>query len=656
MLKKFISLKIRTKLILFSLGILLIPSLIIGTLAYSSAKQEVGKQMMSTSRESILLLDSFITSTINLKVHDAEFFAKTVTPELVNGEDSPELRKKFEQYSNLHPEAIRIFLGTNTGLMIQNPKEELPADYDPRKRPWYQEAMNNKGEVIITDPYEASTGGMVVTVARTTDNGTGVIGIDLMIDNITQSAGKIKIGHGGYVVLLGRQQSMIYHPTEEPGTVAEGEHYKKMYEASNGEFDYLLDSKDKKMTFTTNELTGWKIGGTMYTSEIKESASPIFNKTIITVIISVLLGGIATFFIIRSIIQPIRRLIASTQAVSEGDLTHEIDVTGKDEIGELALSFKDMTENLKQIITQVDMSTEQVAAAAEELTASADETTIATKQVASSIQQVASGAESQTVGIDKTVNTMNEISHGMETMTNNFVQVNELTEQAVKHAEEGGESVQHTMAQMHEIHKQVESSDVIIKSLYDRSQQVNEIIGVISDISNQTNLLALNAAIEAARAGEQGKGFAVVADEVRKLADQSQSSASQIAELIRAIQEDTEKSVQSMQHATKSVQDGIIVSNKTIEKFDQILNAVRVMAPQIEEVSQIAEQITAEIKNVTDTSNELSEIAKENASSSENVAASTEEQLASLEEVSLSARSLSEMAMELQELVRKFKI
>lgn len=656
MLKKLVSLKIRTKLILFSLGILLLPSIIIGTLAYSSAKQEIEKQMMSTSLESIMLLDSFITSTISPKVHDAETFAKMVNSDLVKGEDSPELRVKLEQYTNLHPETVSIYLGTTDGLMIQNPRKELAADYDPRQRPWYQEAMANKGQVIITDPYEASSGGIVITVARTTDDGSGVIGINLMIGNITQSASKIKIGNEGYVILLGREKNMIYHPTVEAGTLAEEDHYQLMYKDNKGEFDYQLDSQDKKMSFTTNELTGWKIGGTMYTSEISDSASPIFNKTLITVMISLIIGAVVTFFIIRSIVQPIRRLVGSTLAISEGDLTHEIEVKGKDEIAELAASFKNMTDNLKEIITQVDMNTEQVAAAAEELTASSDETTIATKQVANSIQQVASGAESQTIGIDKTVNTMNEITHGMETMTNNFVQVNSLTQQAVKHAEEGGESVQHTVAQMNEIHRQVESSDVIIKSLYDRSKQVNEIIGVISDISNQTNLLALNAAIEAARAGEQGKGFAVVADEVRKLADQSQNSASQIAKLIQAIQEDTEKSVEAMQLATKSVQDGILVSNKTIEKFDEILHGVRVMVPQMKEVSQIAEQITAEIKNVTDTSYELSEIAKENASSSENVAASTEEQLASLEEVALSAKSLSEMAENLQELVRKFKI
>lgn len=641
---------------MFSLGILLLPSTIIGTLAYSSAKQEIEKQMMSTSIESIMLLDSFITSSISLKVHDAETFAKMVTSELVNDEDSPQLRVKLEQYTNLHPETVSIYLGTTDGLMIQNPRKELAADYDPRQRPWYQEAMANKGQVIITDPYEASSGGMVITVARTTDDGSGVIGINLMIGNITQSASKIKIGNEGYAILLGREKNMIYHPTVEPGTIMEQAYYQKMYEGNKGEFEYKLDSQDKKMSFTTNELTGWKIGGTMYTSEIKDSASPIFNKTLITVVIALIVGTVITFFIILSIVKPLRRLVDSTLAISEGDLTHEIEVKGKDEIAELAVSFRDMTNNLKEIITQVDMNTEQVAAAAEELTASSDETTITTKQVAYSIQQVASGAESQTIGIDKTVSTMNEISQGMETMTTNFIQVNSLTQQAVKHAEEGGESVQHTVAQMNEIHRQVESSDVIIKSLYDRSKQVNEIIGVISDISNQTNLLALNAAIEAARAGEQGKGFAVVADEVRKLADQSQRSASQIAELIQAIQEDTEKSVETMQLATKSVQDGIHVSNKTIEKFDEILNGVRVMAPQIEEVSQIAEQITAEIKNVTDTSYELSEIAKENASSSENVAASTEEQLASLEEVSVSAKSLSEMAENLQELVRKFKI
>ena len=195
----------------------------------------------------------------------------------------------------------------------------------------------------------------------------------------------------------------------------------------------------------------------------------------------------------------------------------------------------------------------------------------------------------------------------------------------------------------------------MIQSLHKRSKEVSSILDVITGIANQTNLLALNAAIEAARAGEHGKGFAVVADEVRKLAEQSQQSAKEILTIIQGIEHDTESSVHIMSRVTDDVQAGVKVSNEAIEKFNQILQSTKEITPQMEEVSAIAQQISAAVQEVSATANELAIIAQANAATSEEVAAATEEQLASMEEISSSARALSAMAEELREILSHFK-
>ncbi|MEC2077272.1 methyl-accepting chemotaxis protein [Metabacillus fastidiosus] len=655
-MKGVLKFNIRTKLILSFAVLLLVPSVTIGILAYTSAKHEVRNQIELSSSENIELLDSMITNILTSKLDAADYFSSMIIPELLKNEGSLQLVDEFKLYTKVNSDVTRIYVGTNSGGIILYPETDLEDNYDPRSRPWYQEAMKNAGRTIITEPYQSATGETLVTVAKETKGGTGVIGLDINIDAIKETVEKIKIGKEGYAFLLSKEKKVINHSTYKPGEEVKEGFYNRLYESSSGVFDYVLNNEEKMMSFATNKLTGWKIAGTMDVKEVDESAHSIFVKTFTTVTLSLILGALLTYFIIRSIIGPIRSLMVSAKVISQGDLIEEIHIKNKDEIGELADAFKEMTDNLKKLISQVHINTEHVAAASEELTASADQSKVATEHVAAAIQQVASGAESQTDSINETADSMSNISKGMEKMTDNFMHVNEITKQTVSHAEEGDESVRKTVEQMNTIYRQVSDSDYVIKSLYDRSKQIDEIINVISGIADQTNLLALNAAIEAARAGEQGKGFAVVADEVRKLAEQSQQSAKQIAELIKEIQADTANSVETMGLVTGSVKDGLLVSDETIEKFREILAGVRAIAPQMEEVSNIALQISSEVQTVTATMFEIANISKENSAASESVAASTEEQLASLEEVNLSAKSLSSMAEELQGLVRIFKV
>ncbi|WP_102273686.1 methyl-accepting chemotaxis protein [Cytobacillus massiliigabonensis] len=648
---------IKTKLIAAFALILIIPAISIGSIAYITARDAVEHQVLDGIAESLDLLNLTIDDTLQPKVHDVKFLSESVTSLLYEGASSPDIREKLEQYVQLHPEALSMYVGTDEGLFIREPKVKMPDDYDPRKRDWYKESIEKKGEVVISAPYiAASTGDMVVTVSKTTKDGSGVLGVDIRLSYLQELTKQIKVGEEGYALILDENKKFIAHPTNSAGDEAKEGFYNKMFEQEEDQFDYVLDGKNKVMNFVTNEMTGWKIGGSLYTAEISAAAAPIFQKTILVIAVALVIGAFVVLFIIKSIIKPIKELKETAITISKGDLTQHVAVESNDEIGQLGMAFNDMQKSLSVLVQEVGQHAEQVSASAEELTASAEQTANATEQVAASIQEVASSAEKQTDGVEQIAKVLAGASENAVLIASHSMKVSELSNHTTVQAEMGGQAVTNTVAQMNSIHDSVKESNKMITSLHERSKEVRSILDVITGISEQTNLLALNAAIEAARAGEHGKGFAVVADEVRKLAEQSQSSAGQINEIIQGIQRDTESSVQIMARVTDDVQTGVEVSHEAIEKFNLILQSTKEVTPQMEDISATAQQMSAAIQEITSTANEMSAIAQGNAAMSEEVAASSEEQLATMEDISVSAKSLSSMSEELNTLISKFKL
>lgn len=645
----------KTKLISTFLLILIVPSLVIGGLAYNQAKHEIEKQIMKSANENVALMDSIVSNTFEPKIKDVDYLAKNIQEEQFSSVEALEVMSQLDRYMGMHPEIASISVGTEEGQYYRSPKQEAQAGFDPRTRDWYKNAMASKGAAIITEPYISSvTGNIIVTIAQATADGSGVIGVTLGIEQIKQVAKSVNIGTEGYIMILDKSKKYVVHPNIAAGTEATEEFYDQLYKEASGQVLYVQDEREKQMFYTTNQLTGWKVAGSMYTAEVDESAQPIFTNTFVTIVICLIAGGSIVAIILRSIIKSIIQLKVNAVRVSEGILTDKIEVRSDDEIGELARAFTTMQENLRSLIQDVESRAEQVAASSEQLTASAEETSRATEQVASAVQDVAGSAEKQTAGIDHNVDSLEQISGGVTRIVESVQELSDLSKHTTAQADEGGSSMNLVMGQMNSIHVSVEKSDRIIKSLYDRSKAIGTISEVISGISQQTNLLALNAAIEAARAGEHGKGFAVVATEVRLLAEQSQESAKQISELITEIQKETKESVENMEKVKQDVAEGMEVSTDTIHKFEQILVSTKQTAPHIEEVSGIAKQIVAAVQEVKETANELAKIAKGNAETAEEVAASTEEQLASMQEISASAQSLSALSEELKAVINKF--
>ncbi|GIN85179.1 methyl-accepting chemotaxis protein [Heyndrickxia sporothermodurans] len=654
--KRFFRLTIRKKLIISFALILIIPTVIIGLAAYFSAKSNIEKQLTRAASENVEILNSLINETIPPYINDVDYFAKTIS-EKDYKRGGPTIHKKFDEYKALHNTAQLIYVGTETGLMYRAPDQDAPKNYDPRERSWYQQAMKQPSEAIITEPYlSSSSNEMVVTIAKTTEDHTGVVGIDISLKSLSDISKKINIGSKGYAVILDRQKKFIANPHEKSGEEATAAFYDKLYNKGSGEFTYTIDGIDKKMIFQTNTLTGWKIAGTMDQSEIDESVQSITNITSIVNLLAIIIGGVAVVFVILSITKPLNRLKHAAINISKGDLTQEIKVRTDDEINDLAEAFNNMSMNLRHLIQEIDESAIHLSASSEQLAASADETTSATEQVVGAIEQVAKGAENQTDGIASNASAMEEIVIGVQRVSDNTSHVTDMTRKTTQLAEEGGAFVQRTVKQMQEIFHSVEQSNSKILSLSGRSKEIGTIIEMITGIADQTNLLALNAAIEAARAGESGKGFAVVAEEIRKLAEQSRQSAKHISLLISEIQHDTEISVQTMGEAAQKVELGLSISNDTIEKFNHILDGMKEIAPQMEDVAAISEQITASVEEVTSVTNELASIAKVNAASADEIASTTEETVASMQEISSSSHLLSKLAENLQELLKKFKL
>ncbi|QPA60626.1 methyl-accepting chemotaxis protein [Lysinibacillus sphaericus] len=376
---------------------------------------------------------------------------------------------------------------------------------------------------------------------------------------------------------------------------------------------------------------------------------------IISIVLGILYVVIGLIIVRKYLIAPINKLIFAVQRAEAGELDFNVDYNSKDEIGVLTSSFSQMTAQLRNLIGQMKHSSEQLAAFSLELSSSAEQTSEASEHIASVTLEVASGSDEQVRTITKTSDIVNHMVQNVGIIARNSTNVTEAATQAKKLSLDGNNIIQNAVVQMNTIETTIGSLSVIISGLGERSSEIGDIVEVITSIATQTNLLALNAAIEAARAGEHGKGFAIVSEEVRKLAEESSTSSLRISELIKRIQSETNKLVDSMQFTTNEVKTGIHNVNTAGDSFEKIQHAINEVSVQIHEVSSSVEQMVVGADQMSKTMEQINEISQNNASGTQNISAATEEQLASMQEITASTTELSKMAEDLHEKTNMFK-
>ncbi len=657
MKRKLTNLSVRSRLIAAFAAILVIPTMLLGYLSYQSSKEKLSQQLLQAANENVKLVDELLNGSLLFESKDIELLAKNFNLADLQETTKAKTRERLQAFHKIHPEVGEVYIGTEAGAMIIATDAQLPADYDPRKRPWYQSAMKDPGKAIITDPYvDAITGNVVVGIAQALEDRSGVVAMDLQLGTLEETVKKAKIGQNGYIAIFDQHRKHLVHPQQKPGTDATGGWLDAMYGGEAGQFEFDDAGNPAGAVFVTNKATGWKLMGVMYETEADQVARPILYKTLLIIVLTLIIGSAAVYFILRSLLRPLRLLTEAADKMSKGDVTQQLEIKTNDELGKLGESFNHMAQSLRTILFAVNESVQQLAASSEQLSASAEQTSKATEQIASVTQEMATGAEQQVSHAQESTAAAQEISAGIEQIARHSQEVSDAAQHTAALAAEGNQSIQTAVQQMNASSQSINSLAKVVENLGSRSQEIGNILEVITSISNQTNLLALNAAIEAARAGEYGRGFAVVADEVRKLAEQSSQSAQQISQLIVSIQSETTTAVDVMEQSRQEVTRGIETVYAAGHSFEQIQKAVGEVAEKIQEVSAASQQMSARTMQVAQAIAGISELTVAAADGTQNVSAAAQEQLASMEEIASSAINLEKMAAELQDLIGRFKM
>lgn len=393
------------------------------------------------------------------------------------------------------------------------------------------------------------------------------------------------------------------------------------------------------------------------TYELAVSDSENATKiVIIVIIVSLLISSLVGILIAGLITKPIKDIQKLLGLAEKGDFTVIGRYDSKDEIGMLNQSFNNMIEGVNKVIRTVGETSEQVAASSEELSASAEQSTKSSEHISETIQELAVGAEDQVKHIEESTSVFSQINNSTQQIYENTQKVSGTVHQAAQMSGDGRKVINQVNDQMMFIDNKVTSLVESFNVLSARSKEIGNIIEVITNIAAQTNLLALNAAIEAARAGEHGKGFAVVADEVRKLAEESAHSAEQISKLVAHIQTDTKETMETVNNTTAEVKEGILVVAEAGKTFTEIETAINGVVPQINQVSELIKELLTGTDQVYTSIVEVQGVSQEAAASTQSVTAATEEQLAAMEEIASSAQSLANLAENLQDLIKQFKL
>ncbi|MDD4599491.1 Methyl-accepting chemotaxis protein McpB [bioreactor metagenome] len=671
---------VQTRLLIYLLPLVFVVLSVLSGISYYISQRSLENSINQTADAIGTDYGQRLQSSIRVIMVQLEDLAKT--PTFRAGTDMAQLTAAMTE--------IQDEIGFETVLFISPDGSAIRADGSTGQygdREYFKKVLDTKKPYVSEPLISRATGQISVFLAvPVMNNGqlTAVVGGTYSLATMTELIKDLTFLDTGYGLIADDSGNIIAHP-KMPEVIGKlnlaekkvndelklpkkelDDHLINFFttaaqsgQQTHGVYSFV-DGVTRDGVFTPVDLPGgqrWIMVVSAPEAEATKDTDALARTMLIISLLCLIIAAASIVFISKQFTKPIALIRDECLLIAQGDLQErEAKVSLEDEIGQLAQGIRQMRTHLRELVTKVHSQSEQLAASSEQLTASADQSAQAANQVAASITDVATGAAEQLDAANDTSAVVEQISASIQQVAATTNGVAAQSAQAAAKANDGSKSVNKAISQMMQIEQTVNTSAKVVVELGERSNEIGQIVDAISGIAGQTNLLALNAAIEAARAGEHGRGFAVVADEVRKLAEQSQEAAKQIAALISGIQGETDKAVAAMNDGTREVKVGAEVVNAAGQAFQEIVELVTQVSDQIKEISTAIEQMAIGSQQIVTAVNRIDNLSKKASGEAQTVSAATEEQSASMEEIASSSQSLAKLAMDLQEAVSKFRV
>ncbi len=661
---------IRKKLICILVGLPLIPLLVFSFYFLGNIKKQAVQSFISSTNRELRHVDqSFVFFMDGVKntvkflattpeIHDSykQFpdYTKTTTASNLPEESlAPAVRQALKELRRVEassPFFVEVYLGTEKGGFLSS-FLEIPAEYDPRKRDWYQLAEKT-GSIAVTPAYLSTTGDTVVSTVipvSNEDGRLGVAGIDVSLKGLASVIKNMKIGKTGFVILAEEDGTILAAPQME------GVNLKKMNELGIPAFTTLAEMRDgyteveldgKKYlatVFTSHEL-GYRFIGMITNAEVTREVSVLMKTVLVISCVMAVAFVFLGLWLANTIVRPISNASAVLKDIAEGegDLTKRLDVEKEDELGVLAHWFNVFIEKLQGIIKNLETASSGV-----------DTSSSSLKKVSKDLQQASEGSVHRSASVAAAAEKMNanlaDVAAAMEESAANTNAIASAAEEMnATIGEIATNSEQARKISSSAVTETKEASSYMVE-LGSAAEQIGKVTETITEISEQTNLLALNATIEAARAGEAGKGFAVVANEIKELANQTADATLEIKHLVEAVQDNTGKTGKGIENIARVISNVNEIVGSIAVAVGEQTNVTNEIAGNISQVSHGIQDVNENVAHSSEASANIVKAIEEASSAAERIAQSSRD-------VENNAQELSSNSDKLQEIVRGFKV
>lgn len=518
--------------------------------------------------------------------------------QVATGERDQQLFKLFEGLAKSHSAYTYLSLGTEDGGYVFWLGDPALASYDPRTRPWYKTAMAQPGKTLRTEAYYwAADDVVLVSTVQSFNDRSGVVNIDVSLKQLTDLVKQIKLGESGYLMLMEANNTVLVDPNDPSHNFKKlgdlGEGYRQLSEAGQGLVQVELAGERYMALVWPSKALGWRFVGLVRESEVMAGAARLTWLIVAIALVCGVLFAVAGAWFAGLIVKPIRGVASGLEGIAqgEGDLTARLDVKGRDETAQLAGWFNQFLEAIRTLIQRIGQAAGQIHSSS----GSATEVSV----------EMAEVAERQREAVDMVSTAFHEMVATSNEVARSCSQAADSADNGQRQAHTGQQQIDAAVNSVGRLSEEIGHSAQAMEQLERDSNDIQSILGTIRSIAEQTNLLALNAAIEAARAGEQGRGFAVVADEVRALAKRTADSTGEIDGLLGNLARRTHQMGKQMHASLEVSQETVVSINEARESFGLIresVDVIRDMNTQIataaEEQHQVAEDINRHISQI----------------------------------------------------------